>query len=286
MKLCSFILKASSPSTSTPRVGLVWDHHHILDLCHANASLPPITSMYDVIAHGEPYLSSLRAMLSTISSKPSSLSHAMIPQADIQLLAPIPRPRRNVICVGKNYIDHINEVKAKDLGNAAVSNPNTEMPKYPQFFTKSPDCVIGPYEAIESHSKITKYLDYEAELAVIIGKEGRDISYDDALDYVYGYSIANDVTARDLQRQHGQWFKGKTLDSSCPMGPYLVPKAEIPDVQNLAIQLKLNGNMMQNSNTSKMVFNVREIIRQLSSGFTLRVGDVILTGTPDGKSVI
>lgn len=189
------------------------------------------------------------------------------PLAKVRLLAPIV-PRRNVFCLGRNYADH-----AAERGAA--------VPDHPVYFTKPPDCVIGPGERVVHHA-VTKELDYEVELTAVIGTAGRDIPRGDALRHVFGYTIINDVTARDLQKRHGQWFKGKSLDTFCPMGPVLVTADEIPDPQGLAISLRVNGQVRQSSHTSKMIFPVDQCIEVLSQGLTLRPGDVIATGTPDG----
>lgn len=205
-------------------------------------------------------------------------------RSEVTLLSPIPLPRRNVMCVGKNYTDHIAEVAKADKTNniGTTSAPTPELPKYPQFFTKAPNSVIGPEEKIESHQNITKWLDYEAEMAVIIGKKGRDLTPENAKDHIFGFSVANDVTARDIQRHHGQWFKGKTLDANCPVGPWIVYNDGSFDAQSLGIRLWVNGEKRQESNTSNMIFNITDILCHLSKGFTLQPGDVILTGTPDG----
>jgi 2-keto-4-pentenoate hydratase/2-oxohepta-3-ene-1,7-dioic acid hydratase in catechol pathway len=149
------------------------------------------------------------------------------------------------------------------------------------FFTKAPECVLAPGGTIVHHP-CTRELDYEVELAVVVGRAGRDIPAARALEYVFGYTIVNDVTARDLQKRHGQWFKGKTLDTFCPMGPVLVTADELPDPQALAVRLRVNGELRQASHTSKMIFPVAECLAVLSEGFTLRPGDVIATGTPEG----
>jgi 2-keto-4-pentenoate hydratase/2-oxohepta-3-ene-1,7-dioic acid hydratase in catechol pathway len=193
----------------------------------------------------------------------------------VKLLAPIPRPRRNVFCVGRNYMDHVAE------GDRTRGVTNSELPKFPQFFTKAPETVIGPDEWTHDHANATKWLDYEVELAVIIGKPGRDISKEDALSHVFGWTIANDVTGRDLQRRYGQWFKGKSLDRSCPLGPWIVPADEL-DALSTGIRCYVNNEKRQDSNTTKMIFDVKEIIHQLSIGFTLLPGDIIMTGTPEG----
>ena len=189
------------------------------------------------------------------------------PLAKVRLLAPIVPPR-NVFCLGRNYADH-----AAERGAA--------VPEHPVYFTKPADCVIGPGEKVIHHA-VTKELDYEVELTAVIGVGGRDIERGSALRHVFGYTIINDVTARDLQKRHGQWFKGKSLDTFCPMGPVLVTADEIPDPQGLAISLRVNGQARQSSHTSKMIFPVDQCIEVLSQGLTLRPGDVIATGTPDG----
>lgn len=198
-----------------------------------------------------------------------------VPLASVTLEAPIPRPHRNVFCVGRNYMDHVAE------GDRTRGITQSEVPKYPQFFTKAPDTVIAPGAKVPSHANVTKWLDYEVELVAIIGKAGADIPKERALDHVFGWTIGNDVTGRDLQRRHGQWFKGKSLDRSCPLGPVIVPAADL-DASDIAIGCTINGETRQGSRTSKMIFDVKEIIHQLSAGFTLLPGDVILTGTPEG----
>jgi 2-keto-4-pentenoate hydratase/2-oxohepta-3-ene-1,7-dioic acid hydratase in catechol pathway len=191
-----------------------------------------------------------------------------VPWAKARLEAPIPRPARNVFCLGRNYLEHAAERGA-------------EAPPHPVYFTKVPESVLAPGGKIVRHA-VTSELDYEVELAVVIGKAGRDIAEADALGHVFGYTVVNDVTARDLQKRHTQWFKGKTLDTFCPMGPVLVTADEIPDPQALTITLRVNGETRQSSHTSKMIFPVARCIAVLSEGFTVRPGDVIATGTPDG----
>jgi 2-keto-4-pentenoate hydratase/2-oxohepta-3-ene-1,7-dioic acid hydratase in catechol pathway len=190
------------------------------------------------------------------------------PVGKAHLEAPIPRPARNVICLGRNYAEHAAERGA-------------DVPPHPVFFTKVPEAVVAPGADVVHHA-VTEQLDYEVELAVVIARQGTGIARDDALAYVFGYTIVNDVTARDLQKRHGQWFKGKTLDTFCPMGPVLVTADEIPDPQALAISLRVNGETRQSSHTSRMIFPVAQCIAVLSEGFTVLPGDVIATGTPDG----
>ena len=204
-------------------------------------------------------------------------AEAVVKEGTFRILAPIQRPRRNIFCVGKNYADHILEVS-----NASGGSEPPPAPKYPQFFSKVPETVIGPGEEIPSHIATTKWLDYEAELAVIVGKEGRDISRADADSHIFGYTIANDVSAREVQKRHVQFMKGKCLDRTCPLGPFILHKRDIGDPAALSIKLWVNDELRQDSNTRSMIFDIPEIIRQLSQGMTLLPGDVILTGTPAG----
>jgi 2-keto-4-pentenoate hydratase/2-oxohepta-3-ene-1,7-dioic acid hydratase in catechol pathway len=243
----------------------------VLDLIAAGGLPAGVTDMQGIIASGAPALAAIRAAL----AHPAPA--ALLPLEQVTLMAPIPRPHRNLFCVGRNYMDHVAE------GDRTRGITESELPKFPQFFTKAPDTVIAPGAAIPDHTAtgVTKWLDYEAELTLIIGKPGANISKEDALSHVFGWTIGNDVTGRDLQRRHGQWFKGKSLDRSCPLGPWIVPADEL-DAADLAIQLWVNGEQRQSSRTSKMIFDVKEIIHQLSLGFTLLPGDVILTGTPEG----
>ena len=190
------------------------------------------------------------------------------PLKRVRLLAPIPSPSRNIFCLGRNYADH-----AAERGAAA--------PEHPVYFTKPATAVVGPGDDVVHHA-ITKELDYEVELAVVIGAGGRDIARADALRHVFGYTVINDVTARDLQKKHQQWFKGKSLDTFCPMGPVLVTADELPDPQALAISLRVNGQLRQSSHTSKMIFPVAQCIEVLSQAMTLLPGDIIATGTPEG----
>jgi 2-keto-4-pentenoate hydratase/2-oxohepta-3-ene-1,7-dioic acid hydratase in catechol pathway len=225
----------------------------------------------------------------TSATTSKTLTSSLFEASEVSLLAPIPVPRRNLLCVGKNYKDHVAEVAAADkvrgIGTTSAAAGNSpEAPKYPQFFTKAPSTIVGPGGDIESHANITQWLDYEAELAVVIGKKGRDITAQQAMDYVYGFAIANDCTSRDVQRHHGQWFKGKTLDHTCPFGPMIVHKSAIPhnNPQDLSIKLWLNATLRQDGHTGNMIFPIAEIIEHLSRGFSLQPGDIILTGTPQG----
>lgn len=194
--------------------------------------------------------------------------------AEVALLAPVV-PKKNVVCVGRNYLGHAEEV-------ARARNIPLSLPSVPTFFTKAPTAIANPGATLHLSSALTQQYDFEAELAVVIGTRCKDVAEIDALDVVFGYTCLNDVTARDIQKDHQQWFKGKSLDDSCPIGPWIVSADEIGDPQSLAIGIRIDGETKQSSNTSEMIFNVRKIIASLSRGMTLEPGDVIATGTPDG----
>lgn len=190
------------------------------------------------------------------------------PVARVQFLSPIPRPAKHIFCMGRNYAEH-----AKERGS--------EVPTVPVFFTKPPTAVVG-HEADVMAWPVTANLDYEAELAVIIGKQGRDIPKAEAYEHVFGYTVMNDVTARDLQRKHQQWFKGKSLDTFAPLGPWIVHKSALPDPHALRITLRVNGETRQEASTGDMVFRIEDLIETLSAGMTLEPGDILATGTPSG----
>jgi 2-keto-4-pentenoate hydratase/2-oxohepta-3-ene-1,7-dioic acid hydratase in catechol pathway len=202
-----------------------------------------------------------------------------VPLADITLLAPIPRPGKNVVCLGLNYLEHAEET-ASQIGRTGKA------PQYPIVFTKSPTSVIGHEAEIPFDPDTCSQLDWEAELGVVLGKGGKKISRADALAYVFGYTVINDLSARDIQLNHKQYFLGKSLDGGCPMGPWIVTADEIADPQNLNIACRVNGVTKQASNTRHMIFNVASIIEWLSRGMTLEAGDVIATGTPSGVGFV
>lgn len=191
--------------------------------------------------------------------------------SEVKLLAPIPRPSKNIFCVGKNYAEH-----AIEMGSAE------DIPEHVMMFTKAPTTVVGHGDTVLHHQEITDQLDYEGELAVVIGKKGRAISEEDALDYVFGYTIINDITARDIQSRHKQFFLGKSLDTTCPMGPCIVHKSLIENPNNLHIQTTINGEIRQNANTEQFIFPIETIISVISKGMTLEPGDIITTGSPAG----
>lgn len=196
--------------------------------------------------------------------------------ASVRLLAPIPRPSKNVFCVGRNYADHIAE-------GARAQNLTINVTEVPVFFTKPPTAVIGPQDDVLTFPHLSDRFDYEVELAVIIGTAGRDIPRDRAMEHVFGYTILNDITARDIQRRHGnQWFKGKGLDGSCPLGPWIVTADALPQVADTGIRLSVNGQARQGSTTAAMIFDIPTLIASLSEGLTLEPGDIIATGTPSG----
>lgn len=198
-----------------------------------------------------------------------------VPLDAVKLLAPIPRPRKNIFCIGKNYVEHVMELSAdKDLGSA--------IPKYPMVFSKPPTSVVGPNAEVKNYKEFVTKLDYEVELALIIGKTGKNISKEQAYDYVFGYTIMNDVSARDWQKNHGQWLLGKGPDTFAPLGPWIVDKAEIGNPHNLNISTRINGELRQNANTGLMIFDIPTLIETISTLITLEAGDIIATGTPAG----
>ena len=198
---------------------------------------------------------------------------------DVCLLAPIPKPRRNIFCVGKNYLDHVKEIKDSKLGEAQGSMAN--LPKHPVVFSKVPEAVIATRVGIDSHPAATQEMDYEAELAVVIAKKGKAIAKADAMKHVWGYTIINDVSARDVQAKHVQFHIGKSFDTFCPMGPWLISADEL-DEKNTKIQCWVNGELRQDGNTNQMIFDIPTVIESISAGMTLYPGDVIATGTPSG----
>jgi 2-keto-4-pentenoate hydratase/2-oxohepta-3-ene-1,7-dioic acid hydratase in catechol pathway len=196
--------------------------------------------------------------------------------AGLALMAPLPVPRKNIFCVGRNYAEHIAE------GDRAQKT-NTGVTEYPVYFTKPCTSVVAPDGDVLVFPDVSTAIDYEVELAVIIGKAGRDIPADRAYDHIFGYTILNDISARDIQRRHGgQYFKGKALDGSCPIGPWIVTADVIGNPHDLTIGLSVNGEQRQNGHTGDMIFDIPALIASLSAGMTLEPGDIIATGTPSG----
>ena len=202
-----------------------------------------------------------------------------VPLTEVCLRAPIPYPRRNIFFVGKNYLDHVKEIKDSKLGEAQGAMAN--LPKHPVVFSKVPEAVIATRVGIDSHPAATQEMDYEAELAVVIARKGKAISQADAMKHVWGYTIVNDVSARDVQAKHVQFHIGKSFDTFCPMGPWLVSADEINE-KNAKIQCWVNGELRQDGNTQQMIFDIPTVIESISAGMTLYPGDVIATGTPSG----
>ncbi|MED1607665.1 fumarylacetoacetate hydrolase family protein [Cytobacillus kochii] len=253
MKLVSYL-----ENEEEIRVGVILNNQ-IVDLTSE------FNSIHSIIQNGEHGLSHIQDYLD--SSKLKTILEVK------DFLPPIVEVKRNIICIGWNYLAHFEE----------RFNKNIELPSKPTVFTKATGTIAGPYEALDIPAEYTTKLDYEAELAVVIGKKGRNITEDGAMDYVFGYMCANDISARDIQQTHGgQWFMGKSLDNSCPIGPYIVTKDEINDIQNVKIECKVNDNVVQSSNTNLMIFPLKKIIAEVSKGMTLMPGDIILTGTPSG----
>lgn len=204
-----------------------------------------------------------------------------VPLSEVSLRAPVPRPHRNIFCVGKNYHEHAHEFARSGFDSSAAKGA---VPQAPIVFSKVPECVVPQGAPIRIDASVSTAIDYEAELAVIIGKEGRNISADNAMDHVWGYTVVNDVTARDLQGQHSQWLIGKSQDSFCPMGPVAVTSDEL-DLSDTSVKCWINDELRQDSNTGLLIFDVPTIIAAISNGVTLKPGDVIATGTPAGVGI-
>lgn len=232
--------------------------------------------MIELIEAWESSGEALRLLVAQAEASAEELAPVLMAPGDVHHLAPVPHPSRHVLCMGLNYQDHVNEgLRAKDVRTAKVEVD------HPIFFTKAQSALIGHGEGIPAH-RVTEKLDYEAEIAVIIGRRGKNIPRDEAYDHVFGYCCANDVSARDLQRRHKQIFKGKTLDGTCPLGPFIVPKEDYGDPMNQTVKSWVNGEARQDSSTSMMIHDIPSMLSALSEGFTLAPGDVFLTGTPAG----
>ena len=265
MKLATY-----SPATGgTPRPGLVLPGDRLADI-PANCAAPGVdfSSMLGIIRGG----AAARTALDALAAKPPASTLAL---TEVKLHAPIPRPAKNVFCVGWNYLEHFEE-GAKKLQD------NRELPQWPVFFSKVPTAVTGPYDTIPFDAAVSTSLDWEVELGVILGTGGKNIAQEDAMKHVWGYTVINDVSWRDIQRRHGgQWHKGKSLDGTCPMGPFLVT-ADSLDPNGLRVTCRVNGVTKQDSNTKFLYFKLPRLIADLSLGMTLEPGDVISTGTPEG----
>ena len=233
-------------------------------------------SMIELIKSWKTHGPALHDLIAQAEAIKGELSPVLVAPEDVHHLSPIPHPPKHVLCMGLNYQDHVNEgLQAKDVQTAKVELD------HPIFFTKAPSTLIGHNESIPAH-RVTEKLDYEAEIAVIIGKRGKNIRPVEAYAHVFGYCCANDISARDIQRRHKQIFKGKTLDGTCPLGPYIVPKEDYGNPMNQSIKSWVNGEARQDSNTNMMIHDIPSMLSVLSEGFTLEPGDIFLTGTPAG----
>lgn len=259
------------PDDPRARLGALDQDDRIIDIAAAagSASLPFDPScMISLAASGKPGLNALRDIVARVRQGGLALAQARV-------LAPIPRPRKNVVCVGWNYLEHFQE-------GERIRQSGQELPAHPVFFTKAPTAVTGPRDPIPFDAAVTDKLDWEVELGVVIGRAGMNIPEELAYDHVFGYTVINDVSARDIQRAHGgQWFKGKSLDGTCPMGPVLAT-ADYLDPNDLRLTCRVNGVTKQDSSTRFMYFKISRLITELSRGMTLEPGDVISTGTPSG----
>lgn len=278
MKLVSF------QSGSNVRPGLVVDAGIFIDVSRSlpiaqkaglvDNSLSAPASVLDIINGQEAMLAACEAILRHAGD--DRFADTIVSSADVTLVAPIPRPAKNVFCVGSNYRAHVTEA-------SRAQKKEDKTPKLPVFFTKPPTAVVGPEGAVLVDPDVSVKIDYEVELAVVFGKSGRNISQADAVSHIFGFTIINDVTARDLQRAHGgQFLKGKGLDTTCPMGPHIVTIDELPNFDNLRISLTVNGETRQHGNTRDMIFPIPHLIESLSAGLTLEPGDLLATGTPSG----
>ena len=256
------------------RLGFVRADGHVVDVADAaNKAKAELDfdrkSMLALIEAGPQGLAELRELA-------ASDAHTGLKLGEVRLLPPIPKLTRNIVCVGWNYVEHFAE-------GAPMRDQLVKLPEHPVFFTKSAGALNGPFDPIPYDPQISKEIDWEVELGVVIGRRGRNIPEADAMDYVFGYTVVNDVSARNLQKtaHGGQWFKGKSLDGHAPMGPWIVPASDL-DPGNLHLILRVNGVVKQDGNTKDMFFKIPRIIAELSRGMTLEPGDVIATGTPSG----
>lgn len=252
----------------------LWLDGNVLDIAAAarQAGIQlDASSVLTLIRGGDASWKALR----DLHARAATLKNALVDGSAVQLLAPLATLPRNAFCVGRNYVDHVKE-------GHAVRGTEVKLPEVPQFFTKATHALNTPTGDIRLDTTLTRILDYEVELAVIIGTGGRDIAREQAMSHIFGYCVANDFTARDLQRRHDQWFKGKSLDSTLPLGPWIVDAEEIGDPTTLELSLTVNGEERQRAKASQMIFDIPTIISSLSAGMTLAPGDVICTGTPSG----
>jgi acylpyruvate hydrolase len=277
MKLVTF------SQNQTLKIGILFQENKVIDLTAAynlyksenkDLAFKMPRSMIDLLNTGEVGIKAVQKIFNFTKklhdSEPRKLNRIVYGIEKVKIKAPILNPKK-VICLGLNYYDHAAEAGLKT-------------PDRPILFSKPATTIIGPEEPV-IYPKISKKVDYEVELAVVMGKTGREIPESKAYDYVAGYTVFNDISARDIQFSDGQWFRGKSFDTFAPIGPCLTLKEQIPDPQNLKMQMKVNGEMMQDSSTKNMVFKIPYIISFISDVMTLEPGDIIATGTPSGVGV-
>jgi 2-keto-4-pentenoate hydratase/2-oxohepta-3-ene-1,7-dioic acid hydratase in catechol pathway len=269
MRLISF------KKSNSAALGIVIDDgKKVIDLSRVAPKLPQ--NMNDFIFLGSV---GIDAALSAINCP---TDEEKIDINELELMAPIPVPLRNIFCVGRNYHEHAQEFH--DSGFDATAG-SSAIPEDPIIFTKATTSVSGPTDPIPSYLDSSNSTDYEGELAVIIGKEGRGIRKANAFDYVYGYTVSNDVTARTLQHKHKQWFIGKSLDGYCPMGPMIVTADEAGDPKNFSLKTTVNGEIRQDASVADLIFDIPTLIECISASITLKPGDIIATGTPVGVGI-
>ena len=268
MKLLTYKTPDTEPRLGFLHNNLVVDMEDFGEI--SNFPLP--IDMLDLIDMGYEIIEEITEMIS--ETRDIDFEQIGYTFEEVEILAPIQRPRKNIIGIGLNYTEHVAE-------SARTLDTTGKLPQKPIIFSKPPTAVTGTNTEIILNTKLTQQLDYEVELAVVIGKKGKYVSNADALDYVFGYTVINDISARDCRRE-GQWIVSKGQDTFAPMGPYLVTKDEIPNPHNVNLSLKVNGVEKQNSNTKFLLFNINDLIEDLSTVFTIEPGDIIATGTPAG----
>ncbi|MCF6131828.1 fumarylacetoacetate hydrolase family protein [Flavobacterium wongokense] len=268
MKLLTY-----TTENSEPRLGFI-HNNQVIDMEDFGeiSNFPLPSSMLELIDMGYELVEELNDMVA--DTEPAFLKEIAYEISEVTFCAPIPKPRKNIIGIGLNYTEHVAE-------SARTLDTTGKLPQKPIIFSKPPTTVTATNTDIIKNTKLTSQLDWEVELAVVIGKKGKYVSKADAMDYVFGYTVINDVSARDCRRE-GQWIVSKGQDTFAPMGPILVTKDEIENPHNLNLSLKVNGVEKQNANTKFLLFNINDLIEDLSTVFTLEAGDIIATGTPSG----
>jgi 2-keto-4-pentenoate hydratase/2-oxohepta-3-ene-1,7-dioic acid hydratase in catechol pathway len=262
----------STSADPTPRLGFLHAGKMVDVQMLLAGRVPAPRTLLELIQSGrEGWRRTAERLNEQVSDASDACQHSL---TDVSWHAPIPRPLKNIVCLGLNYTSHVRETTKADRP--------MKIPDVPIFFTKAPTSASGPFDPISWDTSATTELDYEVELGVIVGVGGKNIQRGAALDHVFGYTVVNDVSARDLQFGHKQWFKGKSLDGFCPMGPIVVTADEFGNPQKKRITLRVNGETRQDATTGDMIFTVAVILEFLSRGMTIEPGDVIATGTPEG----